>query len=41
MSIGLGNSSTAILSDERLREKELYRFTQFNWEVILAIAGRN
>jgi len=26
---------------ERLREKELYRFTQFNWEVILAIAGRN
>ena len=26
---------------ERLREKELYRFTQFNWEVIRTIAGRN
>ena len=26
---------------ERLREKELYRFTRFNWEVIVAIAGKN
>ena len=26
---------------ERLREKELYRFTQYNWEVIRSIAGKN
>ena len=26
---------------ERLREKEIYRFTQFNWEVIRSIAGKN
>jgi acetylornithine deacetylase/succinyl-diaminopimelate desuccinylase-like protein len=25
---------------ERLREKEIYRFTQFNWEVIRSIAGK-
>jgi acetylornithine deacetylase/succinyl-diaminopimelate desuccinylase-like protein len=25
---------------ERLREKEIYRFTQFNWEVIRAIAAK-
>jgi len=25
---------------ERLREKELYRFTRFNWEVLLSIAGK-
>src|SRR5262249_39343832 len=26
---------------ERLRVNELFRFTRFNWEVILAIAGKN
>jgi acetylornithine deacetylase/succinyl-diaminopimelate desuccinylase-like protein len=26
---------------ERLREKEIYRFTEFNWEVIRSIAGKN
>ena len=26
---------------ERLREKEIYRFTQFNWEVVRSIAGKN
>src|SRR5215471_649487 len=26
---------------ERLREKEVYRFTQFNWEVIRTIAGKH
>jgi acetylornithine deacetylase/succinyl-diaminopimelate desuccinylase-like protein len=26
---------------ERLRETELYRFTQFNWETIRTIAGKN
>jgi len=25
---------------ERLREKEVYRFTQFNWEVVLGIAAK-
>jgi len=26
---------------ERVREKEIYRFTQYNWEVIRSIAGKN
>src|SRR5436190_5478206 len=26
---------------ERVREKEIYRFTQFNWEVVRSIAGKN
>jgi acetylornithine deacetylase/succinyl-diaminopimelate desuccinylase-like protein len=26
---------------ERLREKEVYRFTRFNWEVTLAVAAKN